>query len=118
MNPVPGAPLAVAAPAPTGPGISLHEFQPLGEHGAGLGAPRPLHLLNDVNMQVIAELGRRRMKVRDLAELEPGSVIVLDKATGSPVDVLVNGALLATGEVVVIDEEFGIRISEIVVGES
>jgi flagellar motor switch protein FliN/FliY len=118
VSPTPTAPLAVAAPAPAGPGVLLHEFQPLGEHGAGMGPPRPLHLLNDVKMQVIAELGRRRMKVRDLAELEPGSVIVLDRAAGSPVDVLVNGALLATGEVVVIDEEFGIRISEIIVGES
>ena len=68
-------------------------------------------------MEVIAELGRRQMKVRDLAGLEPGSVIELDRAAGSPVDVLVNGALLAHGEVVVIDEEFGIRVSEIIVGD-
>jgi flagellar motor switch protein FliN/FliY len=54
------------------------------------------------------------MKVRDLVALAPGSVIELDRAAGSPVDVMVNGALLAHGEVVVIDEEFGIRLSEIV----
>ena len=65
-------------------------------------------------MGVTAELGRRRMTVRDLLALTPGSVIELDRAAGSPIDVLVNGTLIARGEVVVIDEEFGIRISEIV----
>jgi flagellar motor switch protein FliN/FliY len=69
-------------------------------------------------MEVTAELGRHRMTVRDLMSLQPGSVIELDRAAGSPVDVLVNGALLAHGEVVVIDEEFGVRVSEIVVGEN
>ena len=67
-------------------------------------------------MGVTAELGRKRMSVRDLLALTPGAVIELDRAAGSPVDVLVNGTLIARGEVVVIDEEFGIRISEIVVG--
>jgi flagellar motor switch protein FliN/FliY len=67
-----------------------------------------------VKLQIVAELGRRRMKVRDLVALAPGSVIELDRAAGSPVDVMVNGALLAHGEVVVIDEEFGSRLSEIV----
>ena len=69
-------------------------------------------------MGVTAELGRRRMTVRDLLALTPGSVIELDRAAGSPVDVLVNGTLIARGEVVVIDEEFGIRIAEIVAAES
>jgi flagellar motor switch protein FliN/FliY len=114
----PPAPALVAAPAavppvPTGE-IALHVFQPLSDHGAAPGASRPLALLNDVKLQVVAELGRRRMKVRDLVALAPGSVIELDRAAGSPVDVMVNGALLAHGEVVVIDEEFGIRLSEIV----
>jgi flagellar motor switch protein FliN/FliY len=54
------------------------------------------------------------MTVRDLLSLTPGSVVELDRAAGSPVDVLVNGTLIARGEVVVIDEEFGIRISEII----
>jgi flagellar motor switch protein FliN/FliY len=65
-------------------------------------------------MGVTAELGRTRMTVRDLLSLTPGSVVELDRAAGSPVDVLVNGTLIARGEVVVIDEEFGIRISEII----
>jgi flagellar motor switch protein FliN/FliY len=117
------APVSVAAAigpatrsAPEGT-IALHEFQPLGDGHGMLASPRPLSLLNDVEMDIVAELGRMRMKVRDLVALEPGSVVELDRAAGSPVDVLVNGALLARGEVVVIDEEFGIRISEIVTGE-
>jgi flagellar motor switch protein FliN/FliY len=65
-------------------------------------------------MGVTAELGRTRMTVRELLALTPGSVVELDRMAGSPVDVLVNGTLVARGEVVVIDEEFGVRISEII----
>jgi flagellar motor switch protein FliN/FliY len=94
--------------------VTVHEFPALQETEINLGDPRPLSLLHDVEMGVTAELGRRRMSVRDLLSLTPGAVIELDRAAGSPVDVLVNGTLIARGEVVVIDEEFGIRISEIV----
>jgi flagellar motor switch protein FliN len=97
--------------------IALHEFQPLGDGASGTGPTRPLTLLNDVSMEVTAELGRRRMKVRDIVGLQPGSVVELDRAAGSPVDVLVNGALVWHGEVVIVDEEFGIRVSDIVVDE-
>ena len=76
--------------------------------------PTGLELLHEVEMGVTAELGRTRMLVREVLELVPGSVIELDRAAGSPVDVLVNGTLIARGEVVVIDEEFGIRITEVV----
>jgi flagellar motor switch protein FliN/FliY len=103
---------STAAPAHT-----RHEFETLPEPaGISLVDPRPLSLLHDVEMGVTAELGRRRMTVRDLLSLTPGAVIELDRAAGSPVDVLVNGTLIARGEVVVIDEEFGIRVSEIVAG--
>ena len=104
--------------AASAPGIAMHEFQPLGDGMGAAGPARPISLLNDVNMQVTAELGRRRLKVRDIVSLQPGSVIELDRAAGSPVDVLVNGALVWHGEVVVVDEEFGIRVSEIVVDEN
>lgn len=76
--------------------------------------PSGLELLHDVEMDVTAELGRTRMAVREILELVPGSVIELDRAAGSPVDVLVNGTLIARGEVVVIDEEFGIRITDVI----
>ena len=73
-----------------------------------------LDLLGNIEMEVTAELGRARMPVRQLLSLTPGTLVELDKTAGSPVDLLVNGTLIARGEVVVIDEEFGIRISEIV----
>jgi flagellar motor switch protein FliN len=100
-----------------GTAVSRHEFAMLGDSAGGYNGSRPLAILNDVEMGVTAELGRRRMTVRDLLALTPGSVIELDRAAGTPVDVLVNGTLIARGEVVVIDEEFGIRIAEIVASE-
>jgi len=112
------APIAVAAPEPAAAGIALYDFQPLADGRSGLEDPRSLTLLNDVHMEVTAELGRCRLKVRDIVALEPGSVIELDKAAGSPIDVLVNGAIVWHGEVVVVDEEFGIRVSEIVVDDT
>jgi flagellar motor switch protein FliN/FliY len=111
----PARPPAIAPAAP--PGAAQYEFQPLADGPAGTGPARPLTLLNDVSVEVVAELGHTRLKVRDLVALEPGSVVQLDRTAGSPVDVLVNGSLLAHGEVVVIDEEFGVRVAEIVVEE-
>jgi flagellar motor switch protein FliN/FliY len=113
------APAAARSAAAAGglPDLEHHEFSALPDANLiNLVDPRPLSLLHDVEMGVTAELGRRRMTVRDLLSLTPGAVIELDRAAGSPVDVLVNGTLIARGEVVVIDEEFGIRISEIVAG--
>lgn len=93
--------------------LAVHEFEPLDTTAVASGA-RSLELLSEVEMGVTAELGRTRLLVKDILALTPGSVIELDRAAGSPIDVLVNGTLIARGEVVVIDEEFGIRISEIV----
>ena len=76
--------------------------------------PSSLKLIRDVEMDVTVELGRTRMTVRNILGLLPGSVIELDRAAGAPVDLLVNGTLIGRGEVVVIDEEFGVRISEII----
>ncbi|MCU1486176.1 MAG: Flagellar motor switch protein fliM [Actinomycetia bacterium] len=92
----------------------LHEFEPLVNQSPEPADNRSLDLLADVEMGVTAELGRTRMTVRELLALTPGSVVELDRMAGSPVDVLVNGTLVARGEVVVIDEEFGVRISEII----
>ncbi|MGI4894702.1 MAG: flagellar motor switch protein FliN [Janthinobacterium lividum] len=78
-------------------------------------APRPtMDLLRDVQMDVTVELGRTSMTVQDLLALTPGSVVELDRAAGSPADILVNGQLIARGEVVVVDEDYAIRITEIV----
>ncbi|WP_426242372.1 flagellar motor switch protein FliN [Nocardioides sp. LHG3406-4] len=76
--------------------------------------PRGIELLHGVDMEVTVELGRTRMTVRDLLALAPGAVLELDRAAGSPADLLVNGRLIARGEVVVIDEDFGLRVTEIV----
>ena len=78
------------------------------------GPQQPLHLLSDVQMNVTVELGRAVMQVRDLLSLREGSIIELDRAAGAAVDVLVNGTLVARGEVVVIDDELGVRVTELV----
>ncbi len=80
--------------------------------------PRRLHLLRDVEMGITVELGRTRMKVQEVLSLAPGVVLELDRAAGSPVDVLVNGTLMARGEVVVVDEEFAVRITEVVTADA
>lgn len=81
--------------------------------GAAVAPPRGLELLQGVDMEVTVELGRTRMTVRDLLALTPGAVLELDRAAGSPADLLVNGRLVARGEVVVVDEDFGLRVTEI-----
>jgi flagellar motor switch protein FliN/FliY len=75
---------------------------------------RGLEILHGVVMDVTVELGRARMSVRELLALAPGTVLELDRAAGSPADLLVNGRLIARGEVVVVDEDFGLRVTEIV----
>jgi flagellar motor switch protein FliN/FliY len=102
------------ASAPVASFEPLVSRDPSHEADSSASAARRLEMLADVEMGVTAELGRTRMTVRDLLALTPGSVVELDRLAGSPVDVLVNGTLVARGEVVVIDEEFGVRISEII----
>lgn len=80
-------------------------------------AAHPLSMLRGVEMRVTAELGRTRLPVSHLLDLGPGSVVELDRIAGTPVDVLVNGTVIAHGEVVVIDDEYGVRITEIVGAE-
>jgi flagellar motor switch protein FliN/FliY len=72
-----------------------------------------ISLLLDVPLQVTVELGRTQLRIRNVLELVPGSIVELDKLAGEPVDVLVNGKQIARGEVVVIDEEFGVRITDV-----
>src|SRR5688500_14716672 len=73
-----------------------------------------LELLRHVAMEVTVEIGRTRMTVGELLSLHPGEVVELDRAASAPADLLVNGTLIARGEVVVVDEDFGLRISEII----
>lgn len=73
-----------------------------------------LNMLLDIPLQVTVELGRTKRSVKEILELSPGSIIELDKLAGEPVDILVNNRLIAKGEVVVIDENFGVRVTDII----
>ncbi len=73
-----------------------------------------MELLLDISLPVTVELGRTRMMIRDILHLAPGSVLELDKLAGEPVDILINEKSIARGEVVVIDESFGVRLTSIV----
>jgi flagellar motor switch protein FliN/FliY len=72
--------------------------------------------LSDVPVELAVEIGRTRMTVGETLELRPGSIVVLNRMAGEPVDLLVNGTPIAHGEVVVIDEEFGLRITDVLGG--
>jgi flagellar motor switch protein FliN len=69
--------------------------------------------LSDVPVELAVEIGRTRMTVGATLELRPGSIVVLDRVAGEPVDLLVNGTPIARGEVVVIDEEFALRVTDV-----
>jgi flagellar motor switch protein FliN len=89
---------------------------------ARLGAAEPvpadagseLERLSDVPVELAVEIGRTRMTIGETLALGPGSIVTLNRLAGEPVDLLVNGKPIARGEVVVIDEEFGLRLTEIV----
>lgn len=82
--------------------------------GPPAGEQRRLDLLLDVPLDLSVELGRTRMTIQDLLGLGPGSVIELDKIAGEALDILVNDRLVARGEAVVVNDKFGVRITDIV----
>lgn len=91
-----------------------HEvFKQLDEGAAGT-TPRDLELIMDIPVKLSVELGRTRITIKQLLELAQGSVIELDGLAGEPMDILINGYLIAQGEVVVVDDKYGIRITEII----
>jgi flagellar motor switch protein FliN len=87
------------------------------EAGAADGTPE-LERLYDVPVELAVEIGRTQMTIRETLALGPGSIVTLNRLAGEPVDLLVNGKPIARGEVVVIDEEFGLRVTEVVASES
>jgi len=105
---VPRAEMAAASAGPM-----AAEFPSLGE-SAGRRNGGGMEMLLDVSLPVTVELGRARMMIRDILHLAPGSVVELDKLAGEPVDILINEKSIARGEVVVIDENFGVRLTSIV----
>jgi flagellar motor switch protein FliN len=103
-----------AAPAPEGSG---------GDRGSAVTPPpghdvdADLRRLSEVPVELSVEIGRTRMTVGETLELRAGSIVTLERLAGEPVDLLVNGTPIARGEVVVVDEQFGLRVTEIVAGE-
>lgn len=80
----------------------------------GNGKAETIDMLMDVNLQFTVELGRTQMPVRQILELQNGSVVELDRIAGDAVDVYINEHLMARGEVVVVDDKFGVRITELI----
>jgi flagellar motor switch protein FliN/FliY len=97
------------------PAVRGVQFSPIDSGGMDnlSASPGSIDLLKDVPLSVTAELGRSRMLVKDILRLGVGSVIELDKETGEALDLMVNNKMIARGEVVEIDGNFGIRVTEI-----
>ncbi|MCE5314754.1 MAG: flagellar motor switch protein FliN [Armatimonadota bacterium] len=121
MEPVSApAPAPAAAPqpnitvssAPT-PGVRAAAFAPMAS-AADSASRNGVELIMDVRLNVAVELGRSTLSVREILALGPGKVVELDKHAGEPVEVVINNKTVARGEVVVIDENFGVRITEII----
>ena len=92
--------------------VTFSEFEPV--HRLDEKEANNLNMLLDIPLQVTVELGRTNRSVKEILELSSGSIIELDKLAGEPVDILVNKRLIAKGEVVVIDENFGVRVTDII----
>lgn len=90
-------------------------FQGAGPAQSGQGGVfRGFERVQDIPLEITVELGRTKLLIRDILELETGAIIELEKMAGEPVDLLANGLLVARGEVVVIEDNFGVRITEII----
>jgi flagellar motor switch protein FliN/FliY len=101
----------VAGPAETVAPASFANFAPT---GANPGAGNDINMILDIPVQLTVELGRTRIPIKHILQLAQGSVVELDALAGEPMDVLVNGFLIAQGEVVVVNDKFGIRLTDIV----
>jgi len=95
------------------PAIKQADFQQLSSSSDD-SEPKNIELLMDVDLPVSIELGRTKMRISDILNLAPGSIVELDKLVGEPVDLLVNRKCVARGEVVVVEESFGLRITQLV----
>jgi len=113
-GPVLGAGLTRGAGMTAGTvGVQPVQFAPLAS-AEQAGVTGNIGLLMDVSMQLTVELGRTKMLIKDILGMGEGTIVELDKLAGEPVDLLVNGKLIAKGEVVVIDENFGVRVTDII----
>jgi flagellar motor switch protein FliN/FliY len=94
--------------------VQAAQFQQIESSAQAGQKDRKMDLLMDLNLTMSIELGRTTMPIRDILDLQRGSVVEFDKLAGEPVDVLINGKKIAEGEVVVIEKHFGIRITNLV----
>lgn len=106
---------AAIEPSGSDAGAEAAAFEQLqAEAGSNPGGDVKLDAILDVPVTIAMEIGRSRINIRNLLQLNQGSVVELDRLAGEPMDVLVNGTLVAQGEVVVVNEKFGIRLTDIV----
>jgi flagellar motor switch protein FliN/FliY len=103
----------VTSAAETVAPATFANFTPTGGTGAG-GAGNDINMILDIPVQLTVELGRTKIPIKHILQLAQGSVVELDALAGEPMDVLVNGYLIAQGEVVVVNDKFGIRLTDIV----
>ncbi len=94
--------------------IDLPSFEPAAPAPVSMDGAIGLSRVRDIPLEVTVELGRTRLLIRDILDLSAGSIIELDKVAGEPVDLFANGMLVARGEVIVIDDNFGVRVTEII----
>ena len=105
----------MSTPDPKNAAVSRAQFGDLDASAAGAGSGEMnLNLILDVAVTLALEVGRAKMPVRELLQLSAGAVVELDRLAGEPLDVLVNGVRIARGEVVVVNEKFGIRLTDVV----
>ena len=104
----------LAAPAETVAPASFATFASSSSGAAGAGAGNDIDMILDIPVQLTVELGRTRVPIKHILQLAQGSVVELATLAGEPMDVLVNGYLIAQGEVVVVNDKFGIRLTDIV----
>lgn len=100
--------------APGGAAQAANIFPSFGGAPAGGGMMNELDMILDIPVQITVELGRTKITIKNLLQLAHGSVVELDAMAGEPMDVLVNGTLIAQGEVVVVNDKFGIRLTDII----
>jgi flagellar motor switch protein FliN len=113
MDNIGAAMAAAGAPAPAVTG----DLGAAGGHPARANAPSPVQSLDfilDIPLKVTVELGRAKMAIREILQLAQGSVVELSKFAGEPLEVLINDKLIARGEVVVVNEKFGVRLTDII----
>ena len=116
MTPQMGMPMQGMMPGYGMQGVNIQpaQFQNFTAPGGEMVSAESIGLIKDVPLEVTVELGRTSKNISDILEFAPGTIIELDKIAGEPIDVLVNGKFVAKGEVVVIEESFGVRIIDIV----